>query len=573
MEIDFTVDAYFPRWIAPDDAPPQLREAWTAFEGQIVARWEEVQAQMVSSAREAQRRIVRVEEPCPGLRDAAVEVVETVFEEGQEAERQAAEAGELTRFQWPPPGYSHLLMEATGRARGSDPAGRRRESRPPPLPPHRPTEAPVSLPTGDGAGATVAAVLEQDIRPRGVTGTVAALQRGGDLQYFEAAGAADREGSQPLTRGSSAVVPALAEVLVSVAAASMATEGLVSLEAPISDYLPGSSPRLGAVTLRHLLTRRSGIDNAQPRDSLWSRIIDDLDDRAVFVEAGAVESYSRYDVPLVVRVLTAAAGEPLSVIVGRRVLTPLSMTTTVLENGPDGLPSVRTTAGDLLRLGAWWSSSGSEPVRLLLQPSTDAEGGRAAFGGGLWWDAPGGTDRVSLLCQSGPGADAVALQIYPERETTFALWSRPATSLRRWPEAAARFLLEVLGSDLGMRAGVFGDRGYRGAAELDGDPRPCVAPRMNEERVTVAGDPASAESWAGEYLNGDRIVQLEDREGTLWMTGDLELRVTHHEDEVYFATMDALPLYPLHLITDEAGRRYVVMDGRAHVHMDDRLRE
>jgi len=71
-------------------------------------------------------------------------------------------------------------------------------------------------------------------------------------------------------------------------------------------------------------------------------------------------------------------------------------------------------------------------------------------------------------------------------------------------------------------------------------------------------------------MNGDRVVELQEREGVLWLTGGMEFEVMHLEGDTYFATLGGQPLYPFRLVRDNAGRRYAVLGDRAHIHDDDR---
>ena len=56
----------------------------------------------------------------------------------------------------------------------------------------------------------------------------------------------------------------------------------------------------------------------------------------------------------------------------------------------------------------------------------------------------------------------------------------------------------------------------------------------------------------------------------LWITGEMEFQVMHFRDEIYFATLAGQPLYPIRLVRDPAGRRYAVLDNRAHLRDEDR---
>lgn len=277
---------------------------------------------------------------------------------------------------------------------------------------------------------------------------------------------------------------------------------------------------------------------------------------------------------MTVRVLERAAGRDIGTLAEQLVFRPVGMTRTALEPSPSGLPVAMTTAADVIALGSALVAGSVVVARPAAAEARWAEAAASAGGylGGLRWDAPAGVRRLSLMCRARPGTDAAALHVHPEHDVVLILWARPRSSSRDWPATVARIILEDLGSKLGFGPAVFEPRRLEGAAELQTDPHRCDEPDWNPETVSEAGPPAAAGDRAGSYTNGDRRVTLEDREGTLWLTDDMPLQVARYDGDVHFATMNGLALYPLRLVEDDAGRRYVVLHGRAYIHDEDGLR-
>jgi CubicO group peptidase (beta-lactamase class C family) len=355
----------------------------------------------------------------------------------------------------------------------------------------------------------------------------------------------------------------------------LSREGLVDLHAPISTHLPGLDDGLGAISLQHLLSHRSGLDDANPQGSEWSEILDALNDQAVFTDPGAVLSFSRYDYPLAVRILESAGGGDLASLARERVFEPLGMENTSLGEAPAGLPVVQTTVPDLLR---FWSARLDGDVGGF--PSIPADSSSVAllddrgrlFDGGLWGDRIGGQPRFSMMCAAGATGDAAAVQVFPESNLTLVFWSRARTPYRLWPSVAATFLLESIASDLGLGSDIFEPKRVRGDAEVEEGPRPCKEPVWNSERAGEPGSAAPAEDWAGRYFNGDRVFELQERDGVLWVqdgTG-LELEVKHLEGDTYLATMAGRPFWPFRLVRDHLGWRYAIQGDRAYIHDEDR---
>lgn len=82
---------------------------------------------------------------------------------------------------------------------------------------------------------------------------------------------------------------------------------------------------------------------------------------------------------------------------------------------------------------------------------------------------------------------------------------------------------------------------------------------------------ATAGDWPGQYTNGVLTLVLQAQQGSLVAipTGQ-PLTLTHHSTDLYFATRDGRPFFPIRLIRDGAGRRYVVLDDLAYIHDEDR---
>ncbi len=115
-------------------------------------------------------------------------------------------------------------------------------------------------------------------------------------------------------------------------------EGKISLDAPVSSYLPGfTGPQKDAVTITHLLTHRAGLPAGL---ELWRRYNSVAAAREAVLAApiknvpGRVYEYSDLGPMLLAFVVEAVSGEPLDQFVQRRVFTPLGMTKTGFRPSP-----------------------------------------------------------------------------------------------------------------------------------------------------------------------------------------------------------------------------------------------
>jgi CubicO group peptidase (beta-lactamase class C family) len=116
-------------------------------------------------------------------------------------------------------------------------------------------------------------------------------------------------------------------------------EGKVSLDAPVSRYLPEyTGGQRDQVTVQHLLTHRAGLPAGL---ELWKRVTTPAEARAAVLAApirctpGRCYEYSDLGADLLGFIIEAASGEPLDQFVTRRVFTPLGMAHTRF-GVPDG---------------------------------------------------------------------------------------------------------------------------------------------------------------------------------------------------------------------------------------------
>ena len=89
------------------------------------------------------------------------------------------------------------------------------------------------------------------------------MLREGETLYSRAAGFADREASIPMQADALFRLASVSKLFVSVAALVLVGRGGLSLDAPVTDWLPRFRPRFAGesptITLRHLLTHTSGL--------------------------------------------------------------------------------------------------------------------------------------------------------------------------------------------------------------------------------------------------------------------------------------------------------------------------
>jgi uncharacterized protein YbbC (DUF1343 family)/beta-glucosidase-like glycosyl hydrolase len=177
----------------------------------------------------------------------------------------------------------------------------------------------------------------------GHRGTLAHLRPFGRLTYDEDA--------PPVAADTIYDLASLTKVVATTSMAMiLVDEGRLDLGRKVQDYLPlFKGPGKEAVTVRHLLTHRSGID-------WWAPLYEELEGPEAYLdriqamdlvsEPGAEYLYSDLGMILLGEILERVSGQPLEDFVQERVFRPLGMTDTAYRPGEDLLPRIAPTELD-----------------------------------------------------------------------------------------------------------------------------------------------------------------------------------------------------------------------------------
>ncbi|UVW29253.1 serine hydrolase [Massilia sp. H6] len=193
----------------------------------------------------------------------------------------------------------------------------------------------VALATLSGCAAvarlTTAPLIERHV-PQDYSGVVAVRKDLHAPLVPRASGLALREEAQANTRDTRFMVGGISRWITAVAVLRLADMGKLDLDAPIARHLPQLPAANGAVTLRQLMSNRSGIPNGLSEAMKKDKEIDHL-------EVGPVEAALRFGVGtpgaagtkwddaatnwvLVAAVVERATGEPFTETVEELVLAP-----------------------------------------------------------------------------------------------------------------------------------------------------------------------------------------------------------------------------------------------------------
>ena len=237
--------------------------------------------------------------------------------------------------------------------------------------------SPESVGMSSAALNSATARLQKHIDDGEIAGVVAAVARDGKLVYQVALGKLDRERDADMREDALFRIYSMSREITSVAALRLFEEGAFNFDDPVSKYLPEFSdqrvllnsestdleatrPRVGEMTIAHLLTHTSGLgsrssalyrennvrDRAQSLDAMVSKAA-----RVPLFQDPGTEFRYGIHATIIGKLIEVWSGQPFEEYLQQNLLAPLGMTSTLFwaeGNDADRLAQLyRPEAGEL----------------------------------------------------------------------------------------------------------------------------------------------------------------------------------------------------------------------------------
>ena len=215
--------------------------------------------------------------------------------------------------------------------------------------------SPESVGMSSAALNSATARLQKHIDDGDIAGVVAAVARDGKLVYQVALGKLDRERDADMPEDALFRIYSMSREITSVAALRLFEEGALKFDDPVSKYLPEFSdqrvllnaestdlsatrPRIGEMTIGHLLTHTSGLgsrssalyrennvrDRAQSLDAMVSKAA-----RVTLFQDPGTEFRYGIHATIIGKLIEVWSGQPFEDYLQQNLLTPLGMTSTL----------------------------------------------------------------------------------------------------------------------------------------------------------------------------------------------------------------------------------------------------
>ncbi|MEP7360147.1 MAG: serine hydrolase domain-containing protein [Chloroflexota bacterium] len=211
-----------------------------------------------------------------------------------------------------------------------------------------------SGPLGTRLAGPLGQVLDQERASLGIPGMAAAIIFPDDSIWSAGSGLANVDLSQPVAVDTPFVVGSITKTFVAATILQLVDEGQLSLEDPLSKWLP-DYPNAAQITLRMLLSHTSGVFNLYESPDYASLVVshphrtwtpqDVLDNLAgtPYCAPGVCYHYSNTGFILLGLVIEAQTGKPFGTVLRQRFLDPLSLNATYFQG--DGPPPANSARG------------------------------------------------------------------------------------------------------------------------------------------------------------------------------------------------------------------------------------
>jgi CubicO group peptidase (beta-lactamase class C family)/D-alanyl-D-alanine dipeptidase len=346
----------------------------------------------------------------------------------------------------------------------------------------------------------------------------------------------DPQAKAPATAATVYRVGSVSKLLTDLAVMRLVEQGVLNLDAPITDYLPDFRPHnpFGKpITLRHLMAHRSGLVREPPAGSSYdpnpppfAQVVASLNRTSLVLAPGSKTKYSNAAIATVGYVLERTRKQPFAKYLSHSLLEPLGLTHSAFEPVPELTKE--------LTKGVMWTSYGRE------FPAPTFELGTAPAAN-LYATVTDLGQLLSVLFAGGQGRRGQVVK----PETLHQMWTPQFAE----PGAKSGFGIGFALSEFeGKRRVGHAGAVYGFASELAALPddklgvvvvaardganavtthiadvalRQMLAARKGDSppaiETTRPLDPERARRLAGRYQSGGRVIDLSERYGRLFL--------------------------------------------------------
>jgi CubicO group peptidase (beta-lactamase class C family) len=195
------------------------------------------------------------------------------------------------------------------------------------------------------------AIAQQVLKTTGVPSASVAVVQDGKIAYLQAYGAAKLDPNTPAAAQMRYSIGSISKQFTAAAILMLAEEGKLSLDDPVSKYIPGLTSG-NEITIRELLSHTSGYQDYWPQDYVPPLMLQPISAEGIMdrwakipldFPPGTTWQYSNTNYVIAGAIVEKVSGQPLLQFLSQRVFMPLGMKS-VADTNANKLPPTDPTA-------------------------------------------------------------------------------------------------------------------------------------------------------------------------------------------------------------------------------------
>jgi serine beta-lactamase-like protein LACTB len=192
----------------------------------------------------------------------------------------------------------------------------------------------------------LSALIDREVKGKNLPALSVALVDDQRVVWSKGFGHEDAKKTRPTTEKTVYRVGSVSKLFTDVAIMRLVEQGKIDIDAPVSKYLPDFAPKnpfdKGEVTLRHLMTHRSGLIRESPVGNYFDptgptleKTVNSINGLPLVYPPGTKIKYSNAAIAAVGYVLEKTQGQRFEAYLKADVLDPLGMTGSAFEATPE----------------------------------------------------------------------------------------------------------------------------------------------------------------------------------------------------------------------------------------------
>ena len=187
----------------------------------------------------------------------------------------------------------------------------------------------------EGPGKTITDALQPFVENHSIAGAVIFVANDHDVLIRETIGYADVDAKKPMQHDNIFWIASMTKPVTAAAIMMLQDEGKLSVDDPVSKYIPElgqlktADGKPAKITLRHCLTHTSGMGDATPQEYQAARKLTDLiphfADKPLRFQPGTKWEYCQSGINTLGRIIEIVSGQPYPEFLQKRIFDPLGM--------------------------------------------------------------------------------------------------------------------------------------------------------------------------------------------------------------------------------------------------------